>query len=44
MSWFQDSLMARRAVAKGEARSEHAITEEPKASIIMSTAPSLSRF
>ncbi|KTQ95883.1 acetamidase [Aureimonas ureilytica] len=28
MSWFQDSLMARRAVAKGEARSEHAITEE----------------
>ena len=27
MSWFQDSLMALRAVAKGEARSEHAITE-----------------
>ena len=28
MSWFQNSLMARRAVAKGEARSEHAITED----------------
>jgi len=28
MSWFQDSLMARRGVAKGEALSEHAITEE----------------
>lgn len=28
MSWFQDSIMARKGVAKGEARSEHAITEE----------------
>ncbi|KQT48973.1 acetamidase [Aureimonas sp. Leaf454] len=28
MSWFEDSIMARKGVAKGEARSEHAITEE----------------
>ena len=28
MSWFQDSIMARKGVAKGEARTEHAITEE----------------
>ncbi|MBB3996673.1 acetamidase/formamidase family protein [Aureimonas pseudogalii] len=28
MSWFQDSIMARKGAAKGEARTEHAITEE----------------
>ncbi|KQT84128.1 acetamidase/formamidase family protein [Aurantimonas sp. Leaf443] len=28
MSWFQDSFMARKGVARGEARSQHAITEE----------------
>ncbi len=39
MSWFDQSIMARKGVAKGKAGATHAITEATQAPTTMSTGP-----